>query len=86
MVEGDGGSGVGGREGERMEVNEWGDGLGVRPPDGGPRGEGSTRALLACRTQHQCQCQDGGEAHRRTSTAVLTLEGGKVAGGWVYGS
>ena len=83
--EGHGGSGVGGREG-RMEEYEWGDGWGARPLDGGHRGAYSTRALLACRTQHQWQCQGGGEAHLQTSTAVLTLEGGTVPGGRVYGS
>lgn len=87
MEEGDGGSGVGGREGERMEEYEWGDGWGARPLDGGHRGACSTRALLVGRTQHQWQCQGGGEAHRRrTSTAVLTLEGGTAADGRVYGS
>ena len=82
----DGGSGVGGREGKRMEEYEWGDGWGVRLPGGEHRGAYSTRALLAGRTQHQCQCQGGGEARRQTSTAVLTLEDGTAAGGRVYGS
>jgi hypothetical protein len=85
MEEGHGGSGVGGREGGRMEEYEWEDGWGARPPDGGHRGAYSTRALLACRTQHQWQCQGGGD-HLRTSTAVLTLEGGTAPDGRVCGS